>query len=247
MRTPTPEELCFERLAQRHAFRTNDYDTQRRVEVLTREFLSDDQVRGRSALDVGCGLGEFSESLAKRGAEVTACDIGPTLVEQTRRRVGCRAEVADALALEEHFGGECFDLVVSSECIEHTPAPYDAVRQMVRVLKPGGVIVLSTPNRIWYPVVWLATKTGLRPYEGFENFSTWRGLRAVLGESGVRIDREQGVHPYPFQLGLQGLACWWEEHLQALRGLMINMCVLGTKAPASGAASAVQSDPAHAS
>ena len=105
-------------------------------------------------------------------------------------------------------------------------------------LKPGGTIVLSTPNLIWYPVVRLATIAGVRPYEGFENFSTWRGLRAVLGESGVRIEREKGVHPYPFQLGLQGLARWWEEHLQALRGLMINICVLGTKAPVADAAAA---------
>jgi 2-polyprenyl-6-hydroxyphenyl methylase/3-demethylubiquinone-9 3-methyltransferase len=227
---PTPEELCHERLALRQAFRPSEYDTRRRVEVLTQEFLSDERVRGRSALDVGCGLGDFSESLARRGAVVVACDIGPTLVEHTRRRVGCRAEVADALALEEHFGSERFDLVVSSECIEHTPAPGDAVRQMVRVLKPGGVIALSTPNRLWHPAVRFATIARLRPYEGHENFGSWRGLRALLDESGVRVEREKGLHLLPFQLGLHPLSRWCEEHLQGLRGLMINICVLGRKA-----------------
>jgi 2-polyprenyl-6-hydroxyphenyl methylase/3-demethylubiquinone-9 3-methyltransferase len=226
---PTPKELCHERLARREAFTPSEFDTWRRVEVLTGEFLSEERVRGRLALDVGCGLGDFSESLTRRGADVVACDIGSTLVEHTRRRVGCRAEVADALGLEEHFGRERFDLVVSSECIEHTPAPEEAVRQMLCVLKPGGVIALSTPNRLWYPAVRLATIARLRPYEGHENFSSWRGLRALLRANGVEIEREKGLHLLPFQLGLDSVSRWCDERLQGLRGLMINICILGRK------------------
>jgi 2-polyprenyl-6-hydroxyphenyl methylase/3-demethylubiquinone-9 3-methyltransferase len=225
----THQELCHERLALREAWRPSGYDTRRRVEVLTREFLSKESLQGRSTLDVGCGLGDFSESLAQSGACVVACDIGPTLVEQTRRRVGCAAEVADALALEDHFGSERFDLVVSSECIEHTPEPEAAVRQMVRVLKPGGLIVLSTPNWLWYPVVRFASLARLRPYDGHENFSSWSSLRGVLRANGVRVEAEKGLHLFPFQLGLHRLSRWCDEHLQAVRGLMINICILGRK------------------
>ena len=48
--------------------------------------------------------------------------------------------------LAGNFAPNQFDVVVSSECIEHTPDPAEAVRQMVLVLKPGGLLAISTPN-----------------------------------------------------------------------------------------------------
>lgn len=228
-RIPDEKEYCHERLGEGFAEALSSYDTARRVETLVDEFLTDEMVRGRETLDVGCGLGFFSERLQQRGALVTACDLGPNLVEVTRQRVGCHSEVADALRLVEHFGPERFDLVVSSECIEHTPDATEALRQMAGVLKPGGYIAVSTPNLLWSPVVKLATQLKLRPFDGFENFSTWRSLRRPLEESGVTILREQGLHLFPFQIGLHSLARWCDAHLQVLRSVMINLGVLGQK------------------
>lgn len=242
-RRPTEEELCHDRLARRDAWAPSPYDTRRRVEVLTHTFLADAMVRGKRALDVGCGLGDFSESLAARGAEVVACDIGAGLVERTRERVGCAGEVVDALRLADHFGPERFDLVVSSECIEHTPEPERAVVEMLRVLKPGGYLSLSTPNRLWQPVVRMASRLRLRPYDGHENFSTWRGLRRLLAENGARVERELGVHLYPFQLGAPGLSRWCDAHLQGLRAAMINICVLARKETEGGRSCAGHSSP----
>ncbi len=234
-RRPTEREYCHERLGERFEEALSTYDTRRRVETLVDEFLPGDAIAGRTALDVGCGLGFFSERLAARGADVTACDIGPGLVEQTRRRVGCRAEVADALRLADHFGTGRFDVVVSSECIEHTPSPAEALRQMAAVLKPGGLLSVSTPNLLWLPVVRLATATKLRPFDGHENFSTWSFLRRTLEDAGVQVLRERGLHLFPFQLGMHALSRWCDGRAQALRGLMINLCILGRKAsPARG-------------
>jgi len=186
-------------------------------------------VAGKVVLDVGCGLGFFSARLAERGAKVVACDIGPGLVERTRLKVGCEARLADALSLEEEFGSERFDLVISSECIEHVPSPKAALHQMIAVLKPGGFLSVSTPNRIWLPLVSLATTLRLRPFNGYENFSTWRSLRKTLEASGVAILREQGLHLFPFQLHLPRVSTWCDRHLQIFRGMMINLCVLGQK------------------
>lgn len=222
-------ELSHDRLGDRFAEALSDYDTMRRVETLVDGFLSDEMVCGKATLDVGCGLGFFSERLAQRGGDVIACDIGPSLVERTRQRAGVRAEVADALRLVDHFGTERFDLVVSSECIEHTPSPAEALRQMADVLKPGGYLAFSTPNLLWYPVVRAATLLKARPFEGYENFSTWRSLRTTLDLSGIDLVREFGLHLFPFQLRLHGLSRWADDHLQALRGLMINICILGRK------------------
>lgn len=229
MRVPSHRELSHERLGERFQTTISDYDTRRRVEILVDEFLSDWMIVGKSILDVGCGLGYFSKRLRDRGATVVACDIGPSLVEITRQRARCLAQVADALELVSQFGCGTFDVVVSSECIEHTPDPAEAVRQMAGVLKPGGFLALSTPNIIWQPVVRLSSALRIRPYEGYENFSSWSGLEKVFAGAGLTVLRRHGLHLFPFHFGLHRLSRWCDGHMQMLRGIMINICLLGRK------------------
>ena len=230
MRLISDKELIHERLGARFKDALSDYDTKRRLDVLVGEFLGDIDLSGKRVLDVGTGLGFFAEALHGRGAAVTAVDIGETMLERVKVRVGCECRRVDALALAEHFGLEAFDVVLSSECIEHTPSPNEAVRQMARVLKPGGYLVLSTPNRVWEPVVTLATRLHLRPFDGLENFSTFGSLREVMECEGVPVIREKGLHLLPFQVKLHRLSSWLDNHAQVLRRLMINLCVLGRKA-----------------
>jgi 2-polyprenyl-3-methyl-5-hydroxy-6-metoxy-1,4-benzoquinol methylase len=228
-RIATEQEYCHERLGDRFAAALSDYDTSRRVETLIDEFLSDEMLKGKHILDVGCGLGFFSQRLAARGANVVACDIGPKLVETARRTAGCPGVVADALRLVEQFGADRFDGVVSSECIEHTPDPGKALAQMVEIVKPGGFLSISTPNLLWSPVVRLATLLRLRPFDGFENFSSWGKVRRTLEHNRVRVVRERGLHLFPFQLPLHRLSMACDRRLQLLRPLMINICVLAVK------------------
>ena len=222
-------EYAHELLGDEFERALSTYDTRRRLEVLIDEFLPDSLVKGKTALDVGCGLGYFSERLVKRGASVLGCDVGPGLVERTRRRAGCETVVADALRLTEQFGPDRFDLVVSSECIEHTPDPQRALTEMVAVLRPGGYLAVSTPNVVWSPVVRLATAIGARPFDGLENFSSWASVRRALQGAGAAIVEERGLHLFPFQLPLPTLSTWCDRHLQPLRGIMINICVLARK------------------
>ncbi len=228
-RTVTEKEFCHERLGDKFQKAISSYDTTRRRQVLIDDFLSDDMLDGKSILDVGCGLGHFSERLAQRRANVTACDIGPTLVERTMRRVGCDGKVADVLELATHFGKDRFDGIVSSECIEHTPDPEEAIRQMLQVVKAGGFLSISTPNIVWTPVVKAATALGLRPFDGWENFSSWRSLRQTVESCHATVLREFGLHLFPFQLPLHGLSTWCDRRLQRLRGMMINCCILAEK------------------
>ena len=225
----TREEFVHEAMGDAFGDALSLYDTGRRVRVLIDEFLPDSAVVGKAALDVGCGLGFFSRRLVERGAHVVACDIGPTLVERTRRLAGCEGVVADALDLARQFGPGSFDLVVSSECIEHTPDPLRAISQMLMVLRPGGYLSLSTPNRVWGPVVRLATRLGLRPFDGLEHFSTWAAIRGALARGGAAILEERGLHLFPFQVPLHRVSSWCDERLQPLRGVMINMCVVARK------------------
>src|SRR5438046_2749349 len=80
-------------------------------------------------------------------------------------------------------------------------------RELYRVVKPGGHLVVSTPNRLWQAPVRAASAAGLRPYDGYENFLWPREVRRVLEQAGATIVDHRGVHLWPFQIRfLQGLS-----------------------------------------
>lgn len=99
-------------------------------------------LQGRSILDIPCGRGSFSRRLQQQGAEVSAVDIAlntPFLFERDRLFLG---NANEGLA----FPDGNFDVVVSIEGVEHFENPSFFMREIFRVLKPGGVAVVSTPN-----------------------------------------------------------------------------------------------------
>lgn len=228
LRTISTKEYIHDQLGERFDKALSRYDTQRRVETLIDEFLPD-SIAGKSVLDIGSGLGFFAERLQQRGAKVTAVDIGENLLNRVRERVGCECVCADALRLSDHFGPRLFDIVVSSECIEHTPNPNEALRQMAKVVKPGGLISISTPNVLWLPAVKAATVLRFRPFAGLEEFSTFSSIRKTLESSGTVVLREKGLHLFPFQFHMYRMSRWCDRNLQVMRRLMINLCVLARK------------------
>jgi 2-polyprenyl-6-hydroxyphenyl methylase/3-demethylubiquinone-9 3-methyltransferase len=106
---------------------------------------------GKEVLDVGCGGGILSESMAVRGAKVTGIDMGRrplqvaelhTLesgVEVTYRRIAVETLAAESLAR--------FDVVTCMEMLEHVPEPASVVAACGRLAKPGGFVFFSTLNR----------------------------------------------------------------------------------------------------
>ena len=97
------------------------------------------------SLDVGCGMGWLAERLARFGG-VWGLDISEEAVRQAQRRVLSGTFVA-ADFLEEQLGWEPFDLVVCSEVIEHFPDQSGAVARLAELTKPGGRLILTTPNK----------------------------------------------------------------------------------------------------
>jgi SAM-dependent methyltransferase len=97
--------------------------------------------RGTRVLDLGTGSGDIARNLAHT-AGVIACDI----VDQRTQRDGPPFVITDQ-ALP--FPDGSFDIVVSNHVIEHTRSPQRHLQEIHRVLKPGGVAYLATPNRLW--------------------------------------------------------------------------------------------------
>jgi SAM-dependent methyltransferase len=108
-------------------------------------------VRGTRVLDVACGSGFGMSMLSDAGAAPIGVDYaGEPLGEIKRKRGGARLVRADATRLP--LDAASVDHVVSFETIEHVPDAVALVRELRRVLKPGGKLVLSTPNRAFGPL-----------------------------------------------------------------------------------------------
>lgn len=110
------------------------------------------RLAGKSVVDIGCGGGILSESMARRGAQVLGIDLStkPLRVAQLHaleagvEGLNYREVAAEALAAEQPAQ---YDVVTCMEMLEHVPQPDSVVRACASLVKPGGWVFLSTINR----------------------------------------------------------------------------------------------------
>ena len=120
---------------------------------------------GDLLLDLGCGFGRHAFEAARRGASVVALDAGPEEVAQVRGTLGAMVEAGelapdhpasavqgDALALP--FPDGTFDRVIASEVLEHIPDDTAAMRELARVLRPGGTMAVTVPRCVPEAINW---------------------------------------------------------------------------------------------
>jgi 2-polyprenyl-6-hydroxyphenyl methylase / 3-demethylubiquinone-9 3-methyltransferase len=108
-------------------------------------------LKDKRIADVGCGGGILAESLAARGAHVTAIDLAPAMIEVAQLHAhesGADIDYrhCDAAALAAAEPGS-FDVVTCMELIEHVPDPAALVATLAQLLRPGGALYISTINR----------------------------------------------------------------------------------------------------
>jgi ubiquinone/menaquinone biosynthesis C-methylase UbiE len=156
---------------------------------------------GEKVLDLGCGDGTTALPEARRGAEVLGVDIARNLVEAGNKRASgegltnCRFQEGDASNLQE-LKDESFDLVVSIFGAMFAPKPFDVAKEMVRVCRPGGRIVMGN----WIPndptlvaqILKISSAYSPPPPEGFVSPMTWGIEQNVIERfeaAGVPKDR----------------------------------------------------------
>lgn len=158
---------------------------------------------GKRVLDIGCGAGLVAEPLARMGGTITAIDAA-----QENIAVASAHAAAGGLSIDyracgvETLAEPAFDLITSLEVLEHVTDPALFLGEIARLLKPDGLLVLSTPNRTALSrlmIVTLAEGSGQIPKgtHDWSKFITPDELQAMLSAEGLQASGTKGISADP--------------------------------------------------
>jgi len=159
-------------------------------------------VRGcRHILDAACGNGRYSRFLLRHAdpdAQITAFDLSPRMLARAQRRLGNnRVTLAVADLTRLPYADDVFDAAVCGWVLEHLPDPRLGLRELARVLRPGGKLLLLTTEDT-FTGRWCGRLWHCRTYRRSE-------LKQVCGECGLRWGRELFFSRLHARLGLGGV------------------------------------------
>jgi SAM-dependent methyltransferase len=160
---------------------------------------------GTRLLDLGCGAGRHAFEAARRGAKVVALDMDRAELERVAAIAAAMAEagelqvpasittsVGDATRMP--FPDDSFDIVIAAEVMEHIPADQVAIREVARVLRPGGVAAVTVPA--WLPerICWLLSDDYHNVPGGHIRIFTRHELETKLTRAGLDVGDHHHAH-----------------------------------------------------
>lgn len=152
---------------------------------------------GMRLLEIGCGAGNLLLQASIPGVTPVALDLSRQALTFVRSRLlDIQAErflLTQGIGESLPFRAAAFDVILLSEVVEHLAAPEQVVSEAGRVLRPGGSLLVTTPNyrSLWPLLEWLVDRLDLAPkMAGEQHISRFhaRSLRALLDQTGLRVD-----------------------------------------------------------
>lgn len=163
---------------------------------------------GSSVLDAGCGSGRHLRALARLpGLKLVGIDRNPADVEEAQKNLknmtdavstGFHVACGDITALP--FESESFDCVICSEVLEHIPEHEEALKELVRVLKPQGSLVVSVPRYFSERICWMISSQYSKDEGGHIRIYKKKQMKKMLARQGMKcwkINYKHALHvPY---------------------------------------------------
>ncbi|WP_419147976.1 bifunctional 2-polyprenyl-6-hydroxyphenol methylase/3-demethylubiquinol 3-O-methyltransferase UbiG [Pseudoalteromonas 'SMAR'] len=149
-----PTEIAkFEDIAERWWDKDGEFKPLHDINPLRLDFINDKSqgLFDKKVLDVGCGGGILTESMAKMGADATGIDMGQEPLNVAKlHALEANVKVAYQKVPVEQYAAEnpaTFDVVTCMEMLEHVPDPESIIRAVAQLVKPGGQVFFSTLNK----------------------------------------------------------------------------------------------------
>jgi 2-polyprenyl-3-methyl-5-hydroxy-6-metoxy-1,4-benzoquinol methylase len=168
-----------------HRFVTGHYDVEQ-------------DIAGKTILEIGCGRGGFSNHLARlvpSPRRIFACDFSESALRMGENRYGHPAitwKKEDIMALS--FSDNSFDTAISCETIEHVPDSKQALNELYRVIKPGGTLFLTCPNYfnlfgIWCIYRWMIGKPFTEGGQPYVHYLLAANVRRWFRHAGFKMEK----------------------------------------------------------
>lgn len=199
----------FEKVASQWWDLTGDFKPLHQINPLRRQFIIQhtDTLFGKEVIDVGCGGGILSESLAKLGANVTGIDMGEEPLNiaklhalESNVAVNYQRITAEEMAQES---AEKFDVVTCMEMLEHVPDPSSIISACAKMVKPNGYVFFSTLNKTIksYLLAIVAAEKVLKLVpDGTHNHDAFIRPSTLIGwaeDNGLKCIDSAGIHYNP--------------------------------------------------
>ena len=141
-------------------------------------------------LDIGCGTGLNANFLKEKGYEIYGIDVSKIAIDKFNKKgfKGKIMDISQELEFEENF----FDVIFASEVIEHVSYTEGFLKEIKRVLKPGGILYLSTPNSSFWPYRILSLigfTLSQTQHKGHVRFFNKDSLSRTLKDNQFKIER----------------------------------------------------------
>lgn len=199
----------FEKMASRWWDKSGDFKPLHDINPLRLDFILKHckGLAGKRVLDVGCGGGILTESMAKEGAIVTGIDMGEMPLEVARLHLlESKLEVDYQQSTAEDFAEKYpqqFDVVTCLEMLEHVPDPSSVIEACKKLVKPDGHIFFSTINRnpksYLFAIIGAEYLLNLLPKgtHDFKKFIRPSELELWARQSGIKFQHMTGMHYNP--------------------------------------------------
>lgn len=163
------------------------------------------KTQGKKILDIGCASGYLGKKLLANGAEVFGVDISSDEINKAKK-VLTEAKVVNLNNQNLPYESNIFDIVIASEIIEHLQNPLFVLNECVRVLKNDGIIIITTPNFLYWGnrVQFLTGNFAYEKIGMFDqthiHFYTWKTLTQDIARTKLKIVKEDHIFLGPSKM-----------------------------------------------